>query len=577
MADEKVVVEATTEDDASGPLKKLANTVEDLSERMQASLKEAEGASRAFAAGIAAAGAIVVGVAAVSINAARDQIAVDKQLEAVLKSTGGAVGMTADEIRDMASALSQVTNFGDDAIQQGQNMLLTFTKIGKDVFPLATEAMLNMSAAMGTDLKSTAIQLGKALNDPIAGVTALRKVGVSLTEEQEKMIAQFVEVGDMASAQKVVLNELAVEFGGVATAVADPLTMIQNRLGDVAEAIGFVLMPYVLQLTDAFFRWFNAMGGAEAIAGKVVGALQAIAPYFPIITGAIIGGLVPALYASAAAFTANVIALGPFIIAGAAIAGIAYMIYQAYQTNFLGLKDFVDGTIVPMFQFLAETIGAFFSLVMQGVEALRLAWETNMYGIRDVATAIWTALTATFTLAWNVIKNLWSLGIAVLKGDWEGAWQAIRNIAQAGIDYLLPAWTTFLQAVGSLAQNIWEGIKATFKDGINAIIRYINSWIGAYNKVVAKVPGGRSLSLPDIPALGDGGVVMPSAGGTIVRVAEAGRPEAIIPLDRARGMGGGVTVIIEGNSFYGDDESFTEKIADKIIRYVEPHLSFNAY
>lgn len=577
MADEKVIVEATTEDDASGPLKKLANTVEDLGERMQASLKEAEGASKAFAAGIVAAGAIVSAVAVVSINAARDQIAVDKQLEAVLKSTSNAVGLTADEIRDMASALSEVTNYGDDAIQQGQNMLLTFTKIGKDVFPLATQTMLDMSAAMGTDLKNTAIQLGKALNDPIAGVSALRKVGVALTEEQEAMIKSFMAVGDIASAQKVVLNELAVEFGGVAQAVADPLTMIQNRLGDVAEAIGFVLMPYVLQLTDAFFRWFSAMGGAEAIAAKIIGVLQTIAPYFPLITGAIIGGLVPALYASAAAFTANVIALGPFIIAGAAIAAIAYLIYEAYQTNFLGLKDFVDGVIVPTFLFLGETIGEFFAQIMEGVQAMREAWEMNLFGIRDVATAVWTALTATFTLAWTVIKNLWSLGIAVLKGDWEGAWKAIQNIAKAGIDYLLPAWQTFLGAIGSLASSIWEGIKATFKEGINAIIRYINSWIGAYNKVVAKIPGGRSLSLPDIPALANGGVVMPSVGGTIVRVAEAGKPEAIIPLDRAGGMGGGVTVVIQGNSFYGDDESFTEKIADKIIRYVEPHLSFNAY
>ena len=75
------------------------------------------------------------------------------------------------------SSLSEVTRFEDDAIVSGQNMLLTFTNIGKDIFPQATEAMLNMSTAMGMDMQSAATMLGKALNDPIAGMTALGRAG----------------------------------------------------------------------------------------------------------------------------------------------------------------------------------------------------------------------------------------------------------------------------------------------------------------------------------------------------------------------------------------------------------------
>lgn len=578
MADEKVLVEVGAEDNASGPLKKIGDNVESMGKRMQDSLQKAEGASKAFSVGIAAAGAVIAGAAVVAINAARDQIAADRQLEAVLASTGNAVGLTAKEIQNMASELSSVTNFTDDAIQQGQNMLLTFTKIGKDVFPDATATMLDMAAAMGGDLKNTAIQLGKALNDPIAGVGALRKVGVSLTEEQEEMIKGFVAVGDMASAQKVVLNELAVEFGGVATSVADPLIMLQNEIGNMAEAIGFKLMPYVEKITNAFFSWLNAMGGADAVVDKLFKTLEKVAPFMPIIAGAIIGGLVPALYASAAAFGANVLALAPFLAAGAAVAAVAVLIYNAYTTNFLGLKDFIDGTVVPMFQALAQTFNAVLTQIMAAVELFRFAWETNMFRIRDIATLVWNAITSTVQLAWTILQNAFKLGIAVLTGDWDGAWKAIKSIMQAGIDYLLPAWNTFLSAIGSLASSIWTGIKATFKDGINVIIRYINSWIGAYNRVVSKIPGGKSLALPDIPALANGGVVMPSAGGTIVRVAEAGKPEAIVPLDKAKGLGGGLTIVVEGNTFYGpDDQEFGERIAKGIMRYIDPHIDYNAY
>lgn len=167
------------------------------------------------------------------------------QLNATLKSTNNAVGLTANEISDMASAFQETTKFADDAILRGQNMLLTFTKIGGEVFPQATEAILNMSEAMGTDLQQQAIQVGKALNDPIQGVTALRLVGVQLSKQQEKMIRDFMAVGDVASAQKIILGELETQFGGVARAAADTfggaLKQLENVNDDNLEAIGKIV------------------------------------------------------------------------------------------------------------------------------------------------------------------------------------------------------------------------------------------------------------------------------------------------------------------------------------------------
>src|SRR3989304_2530048 len=113
------------------------------------------------------------------------------EMKAVLLSTGGAAGMTLEELTKMASGLQKVTKFSDEEIMSGQSMLLTFTKIGKETFPLATEAMLNMAEKFG-GMEAASIQLGKALNDPIAGVSALRRVGVMLTDEQEQQIKAFM-------------------------------------------------------------------------------------------------------------------------------------------------------------------------------------------------------------------------------------------------------------------------------------------------------------------------------------------------------------------------------------------------
>jgi len=176
------------------------------------------------------------------------------QLETVIKSTGGAAGMTADELTKMADELSQVTRFSDDAIIGGENLLLTFTNIGKDVFPDATEAMLNMSTAMKQDLKSSALQLGKALNDPIDGVGALTRVGVQFTDEQKNVIESMVKMGDVAGAQKIILEELNKEFGGSAeaagTTFAGQLDILRNRFDNIKEQVGTALIPVLSELMD---------------------------------------------------------------------------------------------------------------------------------------------------------------------------------------------------------------------------------------------------------------------------------------------------------------------------------------
>ena len=123
-----------------------------------------------------------------SIKGALDAEKAEKKLETVLKSTGEAAGLTKDELVDMAKALQAVTTYEDDVIMGAEHLLLTFTNIGKEVFPEALETVLNMSQAMGTDLKGASIQLGKALQDPILGATALRRVGVNLSQSMMEQI-----------------------------------------------------------------------------------------------------------------------------------------------------------------------------------------------------------------------------------------------------------------------------------------------------------------------------------------------------------------------------------------------------
>lgn len=188
-----------------------------------------------------AAGYKIAEFAKASVIAAEDAARASAQLDAVIKSTGGAAGVTSDAAEDLASNLSKLVGIDDDLIVKNEAIMLTFTKIGRDVFPTAMQAALDMSAAMGGDLQSSVMQLGKALNDPILGVGALRRVGVQLTDSQEAMVKQMVEAGDVMGAQKIILGELATEFGGAAEAIYDAGTGaegLKNSLGNLQEAWG---------------------------------------------------------------------------------------------------------------------------------------------------------------------------------------------------------------------------------------------------------------------------------------------------------------------------------------------------
>lgn len=184
-------------------------------------------------------GTLAVGLAAGIIKNTIEAQKVQAQLGAVLKSTGGAAGLTLQQLNDMAGGLQKVTTFGDEAIGTAQGVLLTFTKIGREAFPKALEASLDLATALGMDLKSASLQVGKALNDPVLGVTALSRAGVQFSEDQKAMIKSLVETGRTADAQVIILRELETQMGGSARAARDTLggalQSLSNAFGDLLE------------------------------------------------------------------------------------------------------------------------------------------------------------------------------------------------------------------------------------------------------------------------------------------------------------------------------------------------------
>ncbi len=189
-----------------------------------------------------------------------------EKLNQTLRSTGFAAKVSSRELQGIASRLQRLTGIGDEAILSMQGILLTFTQIKGQIFKDATEAILNVSVAMGQDLQTSAVQVGKALNDPITGVSALQRVGIQFNDEQKKMIKNLARTNQIAKAQSMILRELEIQFGGTAQSL-DSTSFAFNRLnssfGDFLESGGGQLAPIFENIANTTADVLEALNTTE--------------------------------------------------------------------------------------------------------------------------------------------------------------------------------------------------------------------------------------------------------------------------------------------------------------------------
>lgn len=189
------------------------------------------------------------------LNQADAQLKADAQIKAAIRSTGGVAGKSLQELKTQAEELQKVTLFGDEQTEGAQALLLTFKSIRGEIFDQTIPLVQDLATAFKQDLSSSAVQVGKALEDPIKGVTALRRVGITFSEDQRAMIKSLVETGDVAAAQTIILKELETQVGGSARAAAQagagPLQVLTNQLGEIEEAAGGVVVDLVKDLAPA--------------------------------------------------------------------------------------------------------------------------------------------------------------------------------------------------------------------------------------------------------------------------------------------------------------------------------------
>jgi hypothetical protein len=243
-------------------------------------------------AAIGAAAAVGLGVAIkTGIAALAKSEAAAAQTAAVIKSTGAAAHVTAAGIDELTASLQAKTAADDDAIRAAANMMLTFTNVrnevgkGNDIFDQSIAVIADMSRALGSDMSKEALRLGIALNDPIAGMGRLKKVGVTFDAQQKKRITAFIKEGKVTKAQAIILAELNKEFGGSGAAYAATYAGTMESLGfaveDAQKALAVGFMPVIKKVAEflktqlakpAVIQGIKDLG--EGLAGAFEGAMD---------------------------------------------------------------------------------------------------------------------------------------------------------------------------------------------------------------------------------------------------------------------------------------------------------------
>lgn len=248
--------------------------------------KELAGGLKKIAVGFAAimAGREVLNFFKDSVKLYMEQDAAINQLNATLISMGNKTGYSTNSLVAMAQEMQNLCGVSADLIIEQQAIMATFSKISGEIFPQAMDAALNLSFKYQGDLKSSIIQVGKALNDPIKGIGALSRVGVQFSDTQKDMIKQMVTTNDIAGAQAIIMGELETQVENAAKAYGQSLQGKMDRINasfsDIKKGIGQGIVEGLSfgETLDTVLTGVqgSAMTTQEAIATFTAGAVQSI-------------------------------------------------------------------------------------------------------------------------------------------------------------------------------------------------------------------------------------------------------------------------------------------------------------
>lgn len=499
------------------------------------------GRLKKFASGAAFAGATAGAVAfgKASIDAATESAQATARLEQIFASMGDTTGDAAKQAENYAGALSKKIGVDDEAIMAAQAQLATFGAVSDEtartagIFDRATGAAADLAAAGFGSLDSNAVALGKALQNPTKGITALARSGVTFTQSQKDQIAAMEKSGDLLGAQKIVLKAVEGQVKGTAAATATSQQKAAVAFGETQEVLGQKLLPVVKLVADMFSRYSSIL----IPLGAVIVATMVATKAYTLATNA--AGVATKLASAAQWLWNTAMSANPIMLVVLAIVALVAGVILAYQ-KVAWFRDMVQAmgrALVIAWRAIVDAAKAAFNWIKSnwplllaiitgpiGIAVLLIVrnWDT----IKNAAKAAFEAVKGAALAAWHGV----SAAFGWIKDAATSAWRWTRD----KFDDLVGFFRDLPGRIGAVFGGIADTIAGPFRSAFRSIASLWNNTVGALRfEVPSFIPGigGKGWDVPDIPTMAAGGITR-TAGLAYLHPAEV-----IAPLSSAAAVG----------------------------------------
>lgn len=182
-----------------------------------------------------------------------------RELDVVLKAVGNRAGLTAQEIREMALAATEIGGTRAEAYEAALSLARDPRIKTPDLFREILKLAPDVAAVLGTTLPNAADALGEAFGEGAKGVLKLDEQLDFLTYDAAKQIETLDKQGKKSEALAIAVDALRQRFGGAA----------ETMRGDWGNALHEAGRAW-----DAFVDRLAGSDVAQYVANKVKGAAQ---------------------------------------------------------------------------------------------------------------------------------------------------------------------------------------------------------------------------------------------------------------------------------------------------------------
>jgi len=470
------------------------------------------------------------------------------------------------KVRPMSELLPEVADKFKSMPDGAQKTALSMQLFGKS--GTAMLPFLNKGAEGIKELEDKAKSMGLTLDE--AAIDKFKESKVAQREFQATMQGLQVTLGQaflpVLEGVQNAFREFFIPLIEKATAFVKSHVKEFDNLGSLLKSLVVpalnVLMAVIEGVINFFLKFHDIIIGLMIVVGTAVagwklyvGIMETVKLVKTLMTAATVAETGATEGATAAQTLMNaVLAANPIALVVIAVAAlVAGLIYFFTQTK-IGQQIWADFSKAMVVVWNAT------------VKAVSDAWN----GVVSFFSASWKNIQGFFSVALKFILDLflnWTIWGLIIKN-----WGAIESFFSNSLKTIGKFFGDTFNGIGKAIGSVWDGIVASAKTAFNTIISIIDGVIGTVNTLLSAlktVTGGAvNIKIPNIPKLAEGGIVPATPGGRLVRVAEAGQAEAVIPLNKLNSMtaSGGTGTTINYYAAKNDSISAEQKLVDAVQR-----------